>query len=77
MLNNLPSTGYLRLPQIIGNAKANPPIPPLIPVSKTTWWNGIKTGQFPKPSKLGPRITAWHVDGIRELIQRIQENGAR
>lgn len=37
----LPETGYLRLAQIIGNPKANPPIPALIPVSKSTWWAGL------------------------------------
>lgn len=36
-MNQLPVTGYLRLPQIIGNPKTNPPIPALIPVSKSTW----------------------------------------
>lgn len=44
----LPQTGYLRLPQIIGNAKAEPPTPALIPVSKSTWWDGVKSGRFPK-----------------------------
>ena len=31
-MSQLPETGFLRLPQIIGNAKADPPIPALIPV---------------------------------------------
>jgi hypothetical protein len=31
----LPETGFLRLPNIIGNPKANPPIPPIIPVGKS------------------------------------------
>jgi len=65
----LPKTGYLRLPQIIGDAKAEPPIPPLIPVSRSTWWAGVSSGRFPKPVKLGPRITAWRVEDIRDLIQ--------
>lgn len=64
----LPETGFLRLPQIIGDPKAEPPIPPIIPVKKSSWWNGVKTGRFPKPVKLGPRITAWRVEDIRALI---------
>jgi len=40
-----------------------------IPVSKSTWWAGVKTGRYPKPVKLGPRITAWRVEDIRTLIQ--------
>lgn len=64
----LPETGFLRLPQIIGDPKAEPPIPPIIPVKKSSWWNGVKTGRFPKPVKLGPRVTAWRVEDIRALI---------
>jgi prophage regulatory protein len=40
-----------------------------IPVSKSTWWAGVKTGRYPKPVRLGPRITAWRVEDIRSLIQ--------
>jgi len=64
----LPETGYLRLHHIIGNPKADPPIPPIIPVGRTTWWAGVKSGKYPKPVKLGPRITAWRVRDIRALI---------
>jgi hypothetical protein len=67
-MHQLPSTGYLRLPQIIGDAKAKPPIPAVIPVSKSTWWQGVKEGRFPKSVKLGPRTTAWRVEDIRALI---------
>jgi len=72
-MNNLPETGYLRLSQIIGNSKASPPIPALIPIGKSTWWQGVKLGKFPKPIKLSTRITAWRVEDIRDFI----ENGMR
>jgi len=69
MANNpLPETGYLRLSQIIGAPKANPPIPPIIPVSKSSWWAGCKSGRYPAPQKLGPRTTCWRVEDIRALI---------
>jgi prophage regulatory protein len=64
----LPETGYLRLPQIIGDSNEKPPIPAIIPVAKSTWWAGVKDGRFPKPVKLGPRTTAWRVEDIRALI---------
>lgn len=64
----LPETGYLRLPQIIGNPKADPPIPAVIPVSKSSWWAGIACGRYPQAIKLGPRTTAWRVEDIRALI---------
>lgn len=69
-MNPLPETGFLRLPQIIGNPKAEPPIPPLIPVGKSCWWDGVKSGRFPAPVKLGPRVTVWRVEDIRALIAR-------
>ena len=65
----LPETGFLRLPQIIGDQRTHPPTPPIIPVSKSTWWAGVKSGLYPKPVKLGPRITAWRVSDIRQLIE--------
>lgn len=68
-MNQLPDTGFLRLPQIIGNPKANPPVPALIPVSKSTWWAGVATGRYPKPVKsLSRHVTMWRVESIRELI---------
>jgi hypothetical protein len=40
IMNHLPKTGFLSLTQIIGNPKAEPPIPAVIPASKSTWWEG-------------------------------------
>ena len=62
MSNNkaLPETGFLRLPQVLE----------LIPVSKSTWWLGVKTGRFPKAVKLGRKISAWRVEEIKALIEQ-------
>lgn len=68
-MNQLPETGFLRLPQIIGDPAKG--LPPLIPVKKSTWWQGVKTGRFPQPVKLGPRVTAWSVESIRALIASV------
>jgi prophage regulatory protein len=54
--------GFLRLPEVLK----------LIPVSKATWWNGCKDGRFPKPYKLGPRITAWKVADIQNYMDLFQ-----
>jgi prophage regulatory protein len=67
-MNHLPETGFVRLKQILGDPKANPPIPPIIPVRTTSWWAGVRSGHFPKPVKLGPRTTAWRVEDIRQFI---------
>lgn len=68
IIQQLPETGFLRLPQIIGDPKASPPIPAIIPISKSSWWAGCKTGRYPKPVKLGNRTTAWRVSDILALI---------
>jgi len=60
----LPETGFIRLPTILK----------VIPVGKTTWWAGVKSGRFPKPVKLGSRITAWKVEDIRNLIADAASN---
>lgn len=67
-MSQMPDAGYVRLSQIIGNRRAKPPVPPIIPVSKSTWWEGVKSGRFPKPVKLGERITVWRVEDILSLI---------
>lgn len=67
---NIPQEGFLRLSQILGNPKAEPPTPAIIPVSKSSWWQGVKDGKYPKPVKLGPRTTAWRTSDIRALIER-------
>ena len=72
MVTLLPDTGFLRLTQIVGNPEASPPLPPIIPVGKSTWWAGVKDGRYPKSVKLGPRITAWRVEDIRALIENSQ-----
>lgn len=58
----LPSVGYVRLNSIIGPGRP-------IPVGKSTWWDGVRSGRYPAPVKLGPRITAWRVEDIRALIE--------
>ncbi|MBL4874829.1 MAG: AlpA family phage regulatory protein [Rhodobacteraceae bacterium] len=59
---DFPKTGFVRLSQILA------PIGP-IPVSKSTWWQGVKDGRFPKSQKLGPRTTVWRVEEIRALFE--------
>ena len=57
----LPAVGYVRLPQILK----------IFPISKSSWWEGCRSGIFPKPVKLGPRTSAWRVEDIRALMERI------
>ena len=50
----LPETGFLRLPQIVGDPKAYPPTPALIPVSRSTWWAGVKSRPIPTTGQTRP-----------------------
>ena len=68
----IPEMGFLRLRQILGDPKSKPPIPPIIPVGKSTWWEGVKTGRFPAPIKIGPNVTAWDAKEIQSLIEQLR-----
>ena len=59
---HFPESGFVRLSQIL--APSGP-----IPVSKSTWWQGVKDGRFPQSYKLGPRTTVWKVEDIRALFE--------
>lgn len=70
-LHHLPPTGFLRLPKIIGDSKRG--IPGIFPVSKSTWFEGVKTGRYPAGVKLSERCTAWRVSDILALIEQTKE----
>ena len=59
---SLPETGYVRQSELI---------PAIFPFSSATLRRKVKAGTFPQPVKLGPRITAWRVEDIRRLIERL------
>ena len=62
-MHTIPETGFVRLRQILT----------VIPLGKTCWWEGVKSGRFPKPIKLSARCTAWKAEDIRALIERLSE----
>jgi predicted DNA-binding transcriptional regulator AlpA len=63
-------TGGLRLYQIIGDPKADPPVPAILPISKSQFYAGIKKGKYPAPSKkFGPRTSVWLAEEIFELVE--------
>ena len=69
--HHVPEVGFFKLPQIIGNPKATPPIPALLPVGRTTILNRVKDGTYPQPVKLGARSVAWRVSDIYALLEKI------
>ena len=57
--SQLPVEGFSRLPVVLHH----------FPVSKSTWWAGIKAGKYPQGIKLSSRVTAWRNSDIRALIE--------
>jgi len=58
----------LRLPQVLA----------VFPVSRSTWWEGVRIGRYPKPVKLaGRRCTAWRLSDIRKMIESIDKAAAQ
>lgn len=57
----LPATGFVRLPQILN----------VIPVGRSSWWAGVKSGKYPQPVKLGENTTAWKAEDIHALIAKL------
>lgn len=70
LYSTLPEIGFLRLHQIIGDRKADPPIPAIFPVSRSSWWAGVRSGRYPSGVKISARSTAWRVEDIRALLER-------
>lgn len=65
----IPEMGFLHLAQIIGDKNADP----IIPISKTAWYIGVKKGRFPAPVRLGIRTYLWLAS---EILAPITNSGA-
>ena len=59
----IPETGFVRLTQVLE----------VIPIGNTCWWEGVKSGRYPKPVKLSMRCTAWKAEDIHALIRQLSE----
>jgi predicted DNA-binding transcriptional regulator AlpA len=69
-IHQLPESGFLRIDQIVKVPGRLEP-PPIIPVSRSSWLAGVKAGKYPQPIKLGERTTAWRVQDIKALIEKL------
>jgi predicted DNA-binding transcriptional regulator AlpA len=45
----------------------------IIPVSKATWYNGIRNGRYPKPVKIGLKAVAWRKQDIDDFLKSLNE----
>ena len=54
-------TALIKLPDVLQ----------LYPVSRSSWYEGIKLGKYPPPIKIGPRSSAWRLSDINKLIEDV------
>jgi prophage regulatory protein len=55
----LPEHGFVRERQILG----------VLPFSPNSWRRGVRSGRFPPGILIGPRMRAWPVEQIREILE--------
>jgi len=60
----------VRIKEIVGDKKADPPVPGLLPIGKSHFWAGVKSGKFPPPLKLGERTTCWRLSDILQIVEK-------
>jgi predicted DNA-binding transcriptional regulator AlpA len=60
----LPRSGFIRLTQIVGQHG-------LVPVSRSSWYAGVKAGIYPAGVRIGPNAVAWRRADIDALLARI------
>ncbi len=63
MSNTLPTTGFVKVPQILA----------VIPIGRSTWWQWVKDGKAPAPVKLGANTTVWRAEDIHALIKKLAD----
>lgn len=44
-----------------------------VPVCRSTLWENVRLGLFPRPTKLSPRVTVWREADIDDYIRRTAE----
>lgn len=70
---HLSDSALLALPQIVGDRKRG--IPALLPISRSSWWSGVREGKYPKPVRISPRRVAWRASDIAALLERLGKGG--
>ena len=69
--NQQSNIAYLRLRQIIGDTKADPPIKPIVPVAASTWWLWVKQKHAPAGIRLSRGATVWREADVLAFVERL------
>lgn len=62
-MQKFPEEGLVRLRQILA------PEGPL-PISRSSWFAGVRSGKFPQPVHLGPRTACYDAAKVRLLFDK-------
>ena len=49
----------IRLPEVLQ----------LVPVSRSTWFSGVRSGRYPTPVRVGVRAVAWRLRDVKKLLE--------
>lgn len=71
----LPDDTFVRIDDLAKKAKSST-VPVPLPFTHSTLWRKVRAGDFPAPTKLGERITAWRVGDIRAWLNAKQAGSA-
>ncbi|RYD78303.1 MAG: AlpA family phage regulatory protein [Verrucomicrobiaceae bacterium] len=55
--------GYLRLSQVLK----------LIPVSRSTWYRGVKDGRYPRQVRISTRLSGWRISDVHRFLEAAAE----
>ena len=59
-LNQKPAERLLRLAEVLT----------YLPLARSTWWSGVKTGRYPRPVMIGPHLPCWRLADVLALAER-------
>jgi prophage regulatory protein len=53
--------GFMRLPQVLS----------VLPISKTSWYEGIKSKRYPASFRISARAVGWRKSDIFALVEKL------
>jgi len=54
----------LRLPQVLE----------VLGIGRSCFYKGIQTGLYPRPVKVGPRVSAWPTDVVEAILAKLSSS---
>jgi prophage regulatory protein len=64
----IPESGFIRVSQLLGTRRGTIPI---LPISRSGLYAWIRSGRWPAPIKLGPKVIAWPASVVRTALEEM------